>query len=69
MRELTSSGELSSSLYAGGILVLLGFGAKAGMSPLHIWLPKAHAVAPAPASSLLSGIMTKTGVFGIIILS
>ena len=69
MRELTSSGELSSSLYAGGILVLLGFGAKAGMYPLHIWLPKAHAVAPAPASSLLSGIMTKTGVFGIIILS
>ncbi|MDD7735567.1 MAG: complex I subunit 5 family protein [Bacilli bacterium] len=69
IRELSASRELSPTLYAGGILVMLGFGAKAGMYPLHIWLPKAHAVAPAPASSLLSGIMTKTGVFGIIILA
>ena len=58
---------ISTNTYIGGILLLLGFGAKAGMFPLHIWLPKTYAVAPAPASALLSGILTKTGVFGIII--
>ena len=56
-------------LYTAGLLMLFGFGAKAGCFPLHIWLPKAHPVAPAPASALLSGILTKAGVFGIIILS
>lgn len=54
---------------AAGLCILLGFGAKAGMFPLHIWLPKAHPVAPAPASALLSGILTKSGVFGIIAIS
>ena len=54
---------------AAGILMLIGFGAKAGVVPLHIWLPKAHPVAPAPASALLSGILTKTGVFGTMILA
>ena len=39
------------------------------MFPLHIWLPKAHPVAPAPASALLSGILTKSGVFGVLLLS
>jgi hydrogenase-4 component B len=48
------------------ILMILGFGIKAGMAPLHIWLPRAHPVAPAPASALLSGIMIKTGAYGII---
>lgn len=56
-------------LYAAGGLLLFGFGAKAGCFPLHIWLPKAHPVAPAPASALLSGILTKAGVFGIIFVS
>lgn len=56
-------------LYVAGALMLVGFGAKAGCFPLHIWLPKAHPVAPAPASALLSGILTKTGVFGIIVVS
>lgn len=58
-----------SRLYAAGGLLLFGFGAKAGCFPLHIWLPKAHPVAPAPASALLSGILTKAGVFGIIVVS
>lgn len=49
-----------------GLCILIGFGAKAGMFPLHIWLPKAHPVAPAPASALLSGILTKSGIFGVI---
>jgi len=56
-------------LYLSGALILFGFGAKAGMYPLHIWLPKAHPVAPAPASALLSGILTKAGVYGILVLS
>lgn len=58
-----------AELYAAGGLLLFGFGAKAGCFPLHIWLPKAHPVAPAPASALLSGILTKTGIFGIIVVS
>lgn len=56
-------------LYAAGGCMLVGFGAKAGAFPLHIWLPKAHPVAPAPASALLSGILTKTGIFGVLVLS
>lgn len=55
-------------LHAAGFCLLFGFGAKAGCFPLHIWLPKAHPVAPAPASALLSGILTKSGIFGCIIL-
>ncbi len=56
-------------LYAAGGCMLVGFGAKAGAFPLHIWLPKAHPVAPAPASALLSGVLTKTGIYGILILT
>lgn len=56
-------------LYIAGCCTLVGFGAKAGAFPLHIWLPKAHPVAPAPASALLSGILTKAGIFGILVVS
>ncbi|MEG2253583.1 MAG: proton-conducting transporter membrane subunit, partial [Clostridia bacterium] len=56
-------------LWLPALLILFGFGAKAGAFPLHIWLPKAHPVAPAPASALLSGILTKAGVFGMLVLS
>lgn len=68
---LHQAGAVTSirSLYIAGALLLFGFGVKAGMYPLHIWLPKAHPVAPAPASALLSGILTKTGVFGILMVS
>jgi hydrogenase-4 component B len=48
------------------ILAFLGFGAKAGMLPLHSWLPKAHPAAPSHASALMSGVMVKVGIFGII---
>lgn len=61
--------EDKTMLYVAGGCLLFGFGAKAGMFPLHIWLPKAHPVAPAPASALLSGILTKTGIFGILVIS
>lgn len=47
-------------------LFITGFGVKAGMLPLHIWLPRAHPVAPTPASALLSGLMIKIGAFGIL---
>ena len=63
------SGAEKRRLYEAGLLILFGFGAKAGCVPLHIWLPKAHPVAPAPASALLSGILTKAGVYGVIVLS
>lgn len=64
-----AEGDGLGRLVAAGILMLLGFGAKAGAVPLHIWLPKAHPVAPAPASALLSGVLTKTGVFGTMLLT
>lgn len=48
------------------LLAFFGFGAKAGMVPLHSWLPRAHPAAPSHASALMSGVMVKIGVFGII---
>lgn len=59
----------SAALWTAGILTLVGFAAKAGSFPLHIWLPTAHPAAPAPASAVLSGVIIKTGVFGILVLS
>ena len=47
-------------------LMAIGFGCKAGMFPLHAWLPIAHPVAPAPASAVLSGLITKMGVLALI---
>ena len=44
---------------------IIGFGVKAGMFPLHVWLPKAHPIAPSQASALLSGILIKAGAYGI----
>ena len=48
------------------VCYMLGFGAKAGLFPLHIWLPKAHSIAPAPASALLSGVLIEIGAYGMI---
>lgn len=62
LQEINASGINQPLIIA---LFLVGFGVKAGMVPLHIWLPKAHPVAPAPASALLSGIMIKIGAYGI----
>ena len=56
-------------LYVSGALTFFGFAVKAGVFPLHFWLPKAHPAAPAPASALMSGILIKCGVFGVIIIS
>ena len=59
----------AEDLLGPGLLMLVGFAAKAAIFPLHVWLPTAHAAAPAPSSALLSGLLTKTGVFGILTLS
>jgi hydrogenase-4 component B len=48
------------------LLALLGFGAKAGIVPLHVWLPEAHPAAPSPVSALLSAVMLKTAIYGLI---
>ena len=47
-------------------LALFGFGAKAGLVPLHVWLPEAHPAAPSPVSALMSGVMLKTAIYGIV---
>jgi hydrogenase-4 component B len=47
------------------LLFLFGFGIKAGIVPLHIWLPEAHPVAPSNVSALLSGVLIKTGIYGL----
>lgn len=68
----TAGGVLDETLVAGreglllvlALFMLLGFGVKAGMFPLHAWLPAAHPVAPAPASAVLSAIIVKAGVLG-----
>ena len=48
------------------LLAMLGFGAKAGLVPLHVWLPEAHPAAPSPVSALMSGVMLKTAIYGIL---
>lgn len=72
--DFVSGGTLNAEKAAGHttliqvavFLGVVGFGAKAGMYPLHGWLPTAHPVAPAPASAVLSGIIAKAGVLAII---
>ena len=59
----------TSGLMLPAILMLVGFGAKAGAFPLHVWLPKAYPASPAPATALLSAVLSKAGVFGILLLS
>ncbi|NBH79113.1 sodium:proton antiporter [Clostridiaceae bacterium] len=56
-------------LYLAGGLMLFGFAAKAGVFPLHFWMPLAYPAAPAPASALLSGVLSKCGVLGMLLLS
>jgi hydrogenase-4 component B len=48
------------------LLALLGFGAKAGLVPVHVWLPEAHPAAPSPVSALMSGVMIKTAIYGML---
>lgn len=62
-RQSSISAPLASAVF---LLAFFGFGAKAGMIPLHGWLPRAHPAAPSHASALMSGVMVKIGIFGII---
>ena len=72
--DFQSGGVLDMNQVAGNEKLLLivafsmiiGFGVKAGMFPLHAWLPTAHPVAPAPASAVMSGIIVKMGVLGML---
>jgi len=48
------------------LLCVLGFGAKAGVLPLHVWLPEAHPAAPSPVSALMSGVMLNTAIYGVL---
>src|SRR4029079_9817000 len=58
----TGSGlQISSALAA-----LVGMGTKAGLMPLHVWLPRAHPIAPAPVSALMSGVMIKAAIYGLV---
>ncbi len=51
---------------AAAVLGLIGFGVKAGIVPLHVWLPEAHAAAPSHVSALMSGVMIKLGIYGVL---
>src|SRR5271166_4004939 len=48
------------------LIALVGFGAKAGFVPFHVWLPEAHPAAPSHVSALMSGVMIKMGLYGIL---
>jgi formate hydrogenlyase subunit 3/multisubunit Na+/H+ antiporter MnhD subunit len=61
--HLRSTGAAAAWLWT---LALVGFGLKAGLVPLHFWLPGAHAAAPSHVSALMSGVLLKTGVYGIL---
>ena len=50
----------------GFLLAVVGFGAKAGVLPLHVWLPEAHPAAPSPVSALMSGVMLNTAIYGLL---
>jgi hydrogenase-4 component B len=63
MRAQTLSAGWASIGFA---LALFGFGAKAGILPLHVWLPEAHPAAPSPVSALMSGVMLKTAIYGLL---
>ncbi len=64
--NIAAAQEHRGILLAAVFVMLLGFGAKAGMFPLHSWLPAAHPAAPSPASAVLSGIIVKSGVLAVI---
>ena len=63
MRSVILPGAWGSIAF---LLALFGFGAKAGLLPLHIWLPEAHPAAPSPVSALMSGVMLKTAIYGLL---
>ena len=66
----SGAGHLGPSLTSVvSLLALLGFGAKAGVVPVHVWLPSAHPEAPSHVSALMSGAMVKLGIYGVVSLT
>jgi formate hydrogenlyase subunit 3/multisubunit Na+/H+ antiporter MnhD subunit len=63
MVGLSGAGPRAGAIFA---LALAGFGAKAGLVPLHFWLPEAHAAAPSHVSAIMSGVLLKTGIYGLL---
>jgi len=63
MRAATLAPAWASAAF---LLALFGFGAKAGLVPLHVWLPEAHPAAPSPVSAMMSGLMLKTAIYGLL---
>ncbi len=63
MRHAVPSAPLGAALF---VLAVLGFGTKAGIVPMHVWLPEAHPAAPSHVSAVMSGVMIKTGVYGLL---
>ena len=66
MRGATLTPFLATTAF---LLALIGFGAKAGLVPLHVWLPEAHPAAPSPVSAMMSGLMLKTAIYGMLRIS
>jgi len=62
LAEEAATPALLTAIFA---LALFGFGLKAGIMPLHVWLPSAHAIAPSHVSALMSGVFIKMGVYGL----
>ncbi|MDD3193652.1 MAG: proton-conducting transporter membrane subunit [Oscillospiraceae bacterium] len=69
LREACASVEDRRLLYAAGGCILFGFAAKAGMFPLHFWMPRSYTAAPAPATAILSAVLSKAGIFGVLVVS
>ncbi len=65
----TISVENTVPVLAAAVCMFLGFGAKAGAFPVHVWLPASYTEAPAPATTLLSAVLSKTGIFGLILIT
>lgn len=61
--NLAISAEAAGTIF---VLAVIGFGFKAGLMPLHVWLPGAHANAPSHVSAVMSGVMLKMGIYGIV---
>lgn len=69
LRDACAAVENRRLLYSAGGCILFGFAAKAGMFPLHFWMPRSYTAAPAPATAVLSAVLSKAGIFGVLVVS
>jgi hydrogenase-4 component B len=66
LAPLAEDGMTPTMATAVFVLALIGFGLKAGVMPLHVWLPSAHAIAPTHVSAIMSGVILKMGIYGLV---